>query len=63
MVPIYLGAGYLFMATDLWLDEVPRPRRYYVGGVLFAWAAFRGLTIWLRYRQVKREQEEEDEDL
>lgn len=62
MVPVYLGAGYLFIGTNLMIDRIPAPRRYYVGLVFVGWAIFRGITVYLRYKQMKREEQENDGD-
>jgi hypothetical protein len=57
---IFLGLGFLFLATDTWVEKYPRPTRIYIGLVLLAWAAFRMITVYLKFRRAKQEEDEQD---
>jgi hypothetical protein len=59
MVIIFLGLGFLFLITDAWIDRYPRPTRTYIGLVLAGWSVFRGISVWLKMRRAKREEEDE----
>jgi hypothetical protein len=58
MLLIFLGLGFLFIATNIWIDRYPKPNRIYIGLVLVGWALFRGITIWLRFKRMKNEHED-----
>ncbi|CAN5313439.1 hypothetical protein BH09BAC5_BH09BAC5_00980 [soil metagenome] len=57
MLLVYLGLGYLFIGTSLYIDIWPKPSRTYIGLVLVGWAAFRGFMIWQKYKRLKDEDE------
>ncbi|CAN5789408.1 hypothetical protein BH11BAC7_BH11BAC7_01750 [soil metagenome] len=57
MLVVYLGLGYLFIATPMWTDRFPRPNRIYIGLVLVGWAIFRGFMVWQRYKRMKQDDE------
>lgn len=59
MVPVFLGLGCLFLFTDVWIEKVSSPNRIYVGLVLIGWGLFRGLTAYMRYKQTRREEEDD----
>gem|GEM_PF-1453105 len=59
MVIIFLGLGCLFLFTNVYIEEYPRPTRTYIGGVLAGWAAFRGITVWMKYRNLRREEQDD----
>lgn len=61
MVAIFLGLGFLFIATNTWIDSYPKPTRTYIGLVLLGWSVFRGITVWMKWRRMKQE-EESDRD-
>lgn len=61
MVMIFLGLGCFFVFTDVWIDRYPRPFREYVGYVLGGWALFRGFSVWMKYRTIQKEENEENE--
>ncbi|GAB4143728.1 MAG: hypothetical protein Fur0041_18790 [Bacteroidia bacterium] len=63
MVAVFLGLGFLFLFTKAFIDNYPPPMRYWIGSVLWLWALFRGITSWLRLKQLKKEEEDEDIDL
>lgn len=58
MVIIFLSLGCLFVFTDVYIDDYPRPYRNYIGYVLGGWALFRGFSVWLKYRNAQRNEEE-----
>jgi hypothetical protein len=60
MSAVFFGSGCFFLLTDIWYDKYPRPVRTYVGLVLIGWAIFRGLSTWLRLRQIKKEEKDFD---
>lgn len=59
MVIIFLGLGCVFIFTDIWIQEYPRPFRNYIGYVLSGWALFRGFTVWVKYKNIRREEDNE----
>ncbi|MBI3511652.1 MAG: hypothetical protein HY064_13405 [Bacteroidetes bacterium] len=59
MVFIFLGLGYLFLATNVMPDRFPKPNRIYIGLVLVVWALFRGVTVWLKYKRELKDEEDE----
>lgn len=61
MAAIFLGLGFLFLFTNTWIDNYPKPSRTYIGMVLVGWSVFRGITVWMKLQRMKRE-EREDED-
>ena len=61
MAGVFLGLGCFFLFTDIWIDEYPRPFRNYIGYLLLGWAIFRLFTVWTKIRQIKREEEDENE--
>jgi hypothetical protein len=58
MVIVFLSLGCLFVFTDVKIEDYPRPYRNYIGYVLGGWAIFRGVSVWMKYQQAKREDEE-----
>jgi hypothetical protein len=59
MVIIFLGLGCLFVFTDAYIDEYPRPYRNYIGYVLGGWALFRGVTVFMKFRNAQQQEEDE----
>jgi hypothetical protein len=59
MVGIFSVLGLLFLATNVWIEDYPRPMRTYIGGVLLGWAVFRGISVWLRWRRMKNDDDDE----
>jgi hypothetical protein len=59
MVLVFLGLGCMFIFTDARIDDFPRPNRDYIGYVLAGWGLFRGITVWVKYRKLKHEDEEQ----
>ncbi len=59
MVGIFSGLGLLFLTTNVWIDDYPRPTRTYIGGMLLGWAVFRGISLYFRWRRMKNEDEDE----
>lgn len=59
MVVAFLSLGLLFLFTELFIETIPAPNRYFVGGVLIVWAILRG---WLAWEREKRRRLEDDED-
>ncbi len=60
MVGLFSGLGLVFLATDVWIEDYPRPTRHYIGGVLLGWAVFRGITLYFRWRRMKNDDGDED---
>jgi len=58
MLLIFLGLGYLFIGTNIWIDRYPKPNRVYIGLVLVGWSIFRGITVWMKYKRMKNENED-----
>ncbi|HLG02146.1 MAG TPA: hypothetical protein VI731_01035 [Bacteroidia bacterium] len=56
MVIVFLSLGFVFLFSDIWIDRYQKPLRNYMGGVLVAWAVYRSITVWLRYKRIKREE-------
>ena len=61
MVFIFLGLGCLFVFTDTWIEDYPRPTRNYIGYVLGGWAIFRGLSVFMKYRNIRRHEDDSEE--
>jgi hypothetical protein len=59
MVIIFLSLGCLFVFTDVYIDEYPRPYRNYIGYVLGGWALFRGVSVFMKLRANQRNQDDE----
>ncbi|HEU4718439.1 MAG TPA: hypothetical protein VFU15_11420 [Bacteroidia bacterium] len=59
MVLVFLGLGFLFLFTRVADDRFPAPQRYGIGGVLVAWAAFRTFTVWRKFKDSQKEEENE----
>lgn len=59
MLMVFLGLGFLFLGTTTWIDRFPKPNRIYIGLLLIAWAIFRGIMVWQRYKRMKREDEDQ----
>ena len=62
MVVIFLGLGFLFLFTNTWIDSYPKPSRTYIGLVLVGWSVFRGITVWMKLRRERLEEQEDDDD-
>lgn len=60
MVIIFLSLGCLFLFTDVYIDEYPRPFRNYIGYVLGGWALFRAVSVVMKFRSIQRNQDDED---
>lgn len=60
MVLIFLGLGCLFIFTDTWIENYPRPMRNYIGYVLTGWALFRGVSVWMKYRNIRRDEQDQE---
>jgi hypothetical protein len=58
MLILYLSLAYLFIATDFHIEDWPRPRRVYIGLVILGWGLFRATMVWMRYKRMKREDDE-----
>src|SRR4051812_47756440 len=58
MLLVFLGLGFLFLFTNTMIDRFPKPNRTYIGFVLVGWAVFRGISVWLRFKRIKDEQNE-----
>lgn len=61
MVLIFLGLGCMFLLTDTWIDDYPRPTRNYIGYVLVAWAVFRGISVFMKYNRIRREEQDDEQ--
>jgi hypothetical protein len=61
MVLIFLGLGCVFIFTDIWIDRYPRPTRTYIGCVLAGWAVFRAITVWMKFRNIKKQEQDEEQ--
>lgn len=59
MVVAFLSLGFVFLFTELMIDTVPAPNRYFVGGVLILWSVLRA---WLAWEREKRRRQEEDNE-
>jgi hypothetical protein len=57
MVIVFLFLGCLFLFTDVKIDEYPRPYRNYIGYLLAGWALFRGISVWMKFKNAKRDEE------
>jgi hypothetical protein len=58
MALIFLGLGYLFIFTNTWIESYPRPNRNYIGYILAGWAIFRGISVWIKFKRLKDENED-----
>jgi cytochrome c biogenesis protein CcdA len=58
MALIFLGLGYFFIFTNIWIESYPRPSRTYIGLILCLWAVFRGISVWLKYKRMNEENED-----
>jgi len=63
MVIVFLGLGFVLFFTDVYLETIPRPNRYYVGAVLVIWSIFRGYFAWRRYKLSQQEDEYDEDEL
>lgn len=61
MVIIFLSLGCLFVFTDVYIADYPKPTRNYIGYVLGGWALFRGVSVWMKFRNMQRNQQHDDE--
>lgn len=59
MVLIFLGLGCMFFFTDFYEDAVQGPMRKYVAFVLWGWGIFRGVSVVMKYRNLRRDDEEQ----
>jgi hypothetical protein len=59
MVIVFLSLGCLFVFTDVKIDDYPRPYRNYIGYLLGGWAIFRGISVAMKFRNARNEQDEE----
>lgn len=60
MVLVFLGLGCVFVFTDLWIEKYPRPTRNYIGYVLAGWGVFRAISVVMKYRNLKRDDDNEE---
>lgn len=60
MVIVFLSLGCLFVFTDVYIDDYPRPFRNYIGYVLGGWALFRGVSVYMKFRANQRNHDDEE---
>jgi hypothetical protein len=58
MAVLFVGLGCLLVFTTINIEDYPRPQRYWLGGILLLWAAFRGATVYLRWKKLKQHDED-----
>lgn len=62
MVVAFLSLGFVFLFTELLIETVPAPNRYFVGGVLILWSVLRAWLAWEREKRRRLEDDHEEHD-
>jgi uncharacterized membrane protein YidH (DUF202 family) len=60
MVVAFLSLGFAFLLTDLFIETVPAPNRYYVGSVLILWSVLRAWLAWQKEKRLRQEEDNEE---
>ncbi len=58
MAAAFLCCGFLFLCTDVLIDNFPEPKRTWLGILLLVYAGYRGARQYFRFKKMQREVEE-----
>jgi len=58
MAALFIGCGFVFLCTNVLIEKLPTPNRYYFGIVFIVYGGFRAVRQYNRYKKMKLEENE-----
>jgi len=59
MAAAFLCCGFLFLLTDFYIDNLPQPRRTWLGILFLAYSGYRGWRQYSMYKKIRQNTDEE----